>query len=62
MPSDSTRFTSVIIVLLRDDLPPVLGTLCRELLRFVEPTDRQCLNVLLERLVRHVLYGLFHGE
>lgn len=53
--------TSVKVILLGDDLPPVLGALSRQLLGFIQATDGQGLNVLLEGLVVHLLQGFLHG-
>lgn len=53
--------TSVEIILLRDDLSPVLGTLSRQLLRLVQAADGQGLDVFLEGFVAHLLHGLLHG-
>lgn len=53
--------TSVKVVLLGDDLPPVLGALGRQLLGLVQAADGQGLDVLLEGLVAHLLQGLLHG-
>lgn len=55
------KVTSVKVILLRDDLPPVLGALCRQLLGLVQAADGQSLDVFLERLLAHLLHGLLHG-
>lgn len=53
--------TSVKIILLRDNLPPVLGTLSRQLLRLVQAADGQRLDVFLEGFLVHLLHSLLHG-
>lgn len=53
--------TSVEVILLGDDLPPVLGTLSGELLGLVQAADGQGLDVLLEGLLTHLLQSLLHG-
>lgn len=53
--------TSVKVVLLGDDLPPVLGALSRQLLGLIQAADGQGLDVLLEGLVVHLLQGFLHG-
>lgn len=49
------------MVLLGDDLAPVLGALCRQLLGLVQAADGQRLDVLLEGFLAHLLHGLLHG-
>jgi len=53
--------TSIKVILLRDDLSPVLGTLSRQLLGLVQAADGEGLDVFLEGLVGHVLHGFLHG-
>lgn len=53
--------TSVEVVLLGDDLPPVLWALCGQLLRLVQTANSQGLDVFLESLLAHVLHTLLHG-
>lgn len=53
--------TSVKVVLLGDDLPPVLGALSRQLLGLIQPADGQGLDVLLEGLIAHLFQGFLHG-
>lgn len=53
--------TSVKVILLRDDLSPVLGALGGQLLGLVQAADGQRLDVFLEGFVGHLLHGLLHG-
>lgn len=53
--------TSVEIVLLGYDLPPVLGALGCQLLGLVQAADGQGLDVFLEGLLAHLLHRLLHG-
>lgn len=55
------HLTSVKVILLRDDLSPVLGALCRQLLRFVQAADGEGLDVFLESFLTHLLHSLLHG-
>lgn len=57
----SGGLTSVKIVLLGDDLSPVLGTLSRELLGLVQAADGERLDVFLEGFLAHLLHRLLHG-
>lgn len=56
----SVGLTSVKVVLLGDDLPPVLGALSWQLLGLIQAADGQGLDVLLEGLVAHLLQGFLH--
>lgn len=53
--------TSIEVILLGDNLPPVLGALSGQLLGLVQAADGQRLNVFLERFLAHLLQGLLHG-
>lgn len=53
--------TSVKVVLLGDDLAPVLGALGRQLLGLVQAADGQGLDVLLEGLLIHIAQHSLHG-
>lgn len=58
---EGEQLTSVKVILLRDDLSPVLGTFSRQLLRLVQSADGQGLDVFLEGFFIHLLYSLLHG-
>lgn len=53
--------TSVKIILLRDDLSPVLGALSRQLLGLIQAADGESLDVFLEGFISHLLHRLLHG-
>ena len=57
----SEGLTSVKIILLRNDLSPVLGALSRQLLRLVQAADGQSLDVFLEGFLGHLLHSLLHS-